>query len=150
MVSLRRIVRALRVAAGSVEREVGISVAQLFVMEQLADGRPRSINELAERTVTDPSTVSGVVRRLLDRQLVRRDVSPLDGRRADVTLTAAGAALLARAPKAPQQALVAALAEMPDAQRRALTAGLVTLAERLGPAEAPLFFEDDPETRRRR
>lgn len=150
MVALRRIVRALRLAAVSVERELGISVAQLFVLEQLADGRPRSINELAEKTVTDPSTVSGVVRRLIEQRLVRRDVSPLDGRRAEISLTAAARALLERAPRAPQQALVAALVQMRDTERRSLTAGLVTLAEQLGAPEAALFFEDDAATRRRR
>jgi hypothetical protein len=31
-----------------------------------------------------------------------------------------------------------------------LTAGLITLAERLGPAEPSFFFEDDSPTRHRR
>jgi DNA-binding MarR family transcriptional regulator len=150
MVALRRIVRSLRLAAVSVERELGISVAQLFVMQQLGDGRPRSINELAEQTVTDPSTVSGVVRRLIDQKLVRRQVSPVDGRRAEVSLTAAGRSLLQRAPEAPQQQLVAALAEMTDAERRSLLAGLIKLADHLGPANAALFFEDDTPPRRPR
>jgi DNA-binding MarR family transcriptional regulator len=150
MVALRRIVRALRLAAVEVERKLGISVAQLFVMQQLADGRPRSINEIADATVTDPSTVSGVVRRLLAQRLVRRDVSVEDARRAEVSLTDKGADLLERAPRAPQQKLVAALAAMDDRQRHALTAGLVTLAEQLGPAEAAFFFEAEPAARRRR
>lgn len=143
MVALRRIVRALRLAAASVERELGISVAQLFVLEQLADKLPRSINELAEETVTDPSTVSGVVRRLIEQELVRREVSPLDGRRAEVSLTEAGRALLERAPNAPQQALVSALAQMPKTRRRSLTAGLIALSKQLGSPAAALFFDDD-------
>jgi DNA-binding MarR family transcriptional regulator len=150
MDALRRIVRALRLASVEVEREVGISVAQLFVLKHLEGGTPRSINELAARTATDPSTVSGVVRRLLDAGLALRGISIRDGRRAEVTLTPRGAALLARAPAVPQAKMVAALGALPPARLKALAAGLVELAAELGAAEAPLFFEDTPPRRRRR
>jgi DNA-binding MarR family transcriptional regulator len=144
MDSLRRIVRALRLAAGDVERELGITVAQLFVLRQLADGRGRSINELAAATMTDPSTISGLVRRLIDGGLVNRKTAPDDGRRAVVNLTARGAAMLERAPDAPQSQLMAALTAMPRARLRALTQGLADLSRRLGPVEPTFFFEDEP------
>jgi len=147
MDSLRRIVRALRLASGDVERKLGLSVAQLFVLQQLADERPRSVNEIAEATVTDPSTISGLIRRLIDRGLVNRGTSPADGRRAEISLTPAGARLLRRAPAAPQSQLVAALSAMPRSRRRAFAEGLVELAERLGPATPTLFFEDAPKRR---
>jgi DNA-binding MarR family transcriptional regulator len=143
MDALRRIVRALRLAATEVERELGLSVAQLFVLQQLADERPRSVTEIAEGTVTDPSTISGFMRRLVDRGLVKRGTSPADGRRAEVTLTPKGAQMLRRAPAAPQTQLVAALSAMPRARRRAIAGGLVELAERLGPAKATFFFEGE-------
>jgi DNA-binding MarR family transcriptional regulator len=150
MNALRRIVRSLRLAAGDVERELGVSVAQLFVLKQLADGRPRSMRELADEAMTDPSTVSGVVRRLVEGKLVKREVSDADARRAAVMLTREGAALIARAPKAPQDELLAALAEMPAARRRALGDGLQALADRVGPAPPSLFFEDEAPAKRRR
>jgi DNA-binding MarR family transcriptional regulator len=142
MDALRRIVRALRLAAGDVERELGITVAQLFVLQQLADGKSRSINQLADETVTDPSTISGLMRRLVDAGLVNRKTSATDARRAEVSLTAKGRALLARAPKAPQAGLVAALEKMPRKRLRALTDALVELSARLGPVEPTFFFED--------
>jgi MarR family transcriptional regulator, organic hydroperoxide resistance regulator len=144
MDALRRIVRALRLASTELERDLGVTVAQLFVLRQLADGRPRSINQLADETVTDPSTISGLVRRLIGDGLIVRATSRLDARRAEISLTARGEALLARAPKAPQAKLVEALAAMPKARRKALAAGLTELASRLGPAAPGLFFEDEP------
>ncbi len=143
MDALRRIVRALRLSATEVERELGLSVAQLFVLQQLADQRPRSVNEIAALTVTDPSTISGLIRRLTDRGLVNRGTSAADGRRVEVSLTPAGAKVLRRAPAAPQSQLVAALAGMPEARRRAIAEGLVDLAERLGPVKPTFFFEGD-------
>jgi DNA-binding MarR family transcriptional regulator len=150
MDALRRIVRALRLAAGDVERDLGITVAQLFVLQQLADGRTRSINQLADETVTDPSTISGLIRRLVDGGLVNRRTSETDARRAEVSLTPKGAALLARAPNAPQSQLVAALSSMPPTRLRALTRGLAELSARLGPIEPTFFFEEEAPKRGRR
>src|SRR6266851_1467874 len=47
---VRRIVRALRESSREAERKVGISGAQLFVLQQIAAGQARSVSELADRT----------------------------------------------------------------------------------------------------
>lgn len=147
MDALRRIVRALRLAAVEVERETGISFARLFVLEQLADGRPRSINQLAEATATDPSTVSGVVKHLVAARLVRRKASADDGRRAEVSLTPSGERLLARAPRVPQEKMVAAINALSVEKRQVLAEALLEIADQLGPVPVTFFFEE--ESRRR-
>src|SRR5580658_6655719 len=76
MDALRRVVRALRLTARDAERSAGISGAQLFVLQSLADQAAASLNELAERTLTDQSSVSVVVKRLVARRLVARKPSP--------------------------------------------------------------------------
>jgi DNA-binding MarR family transcriptional regulator len=148
MDALRRIVRALRLVAGEVERELGISVAQLFILQALEDGLPRSVNEIADATVTDPSTISGLIKRLVERKLIHRKRSTEDARRAEVSLTAKGAALLKRAPKAPQRKLVDALGSMKAGNLKSLASGLAELAQRLGPVDPDFFFEDDTQKRR--
>lgn len=143
MDSLRRIVRALRLAAADAERELGITVAQLFVLQQIALADSPSINELAAATVTDPSTISGLLRRLLDAGLVTRKPSPTDARRAEVSLTRKGAALVARAPNAPQAELVTALGALPRKDLRALAKTLAQVAAGLGAVEPVFFFENE-------
>jgi DNA-binding MarR family transcriptional regulator len=149
MDALRRIVRALRLSAVEIERDVGISVAQLFVLQQLSRGATRSMRELAELTATDPSTVSGVVRRLVDAGLADRKTSRRDARRAEVRLTPRGAALLLRAPAVPQARIMEALSALPRQRVDALAKGLIEVADRLGPSSAPLFFEEEPRRTRR-
>ena len=127
--SVRQIVRALRESGRSAERKVGLSGAQLFVLEKLADGRALSLNELAERTLTHQSSVSVVVSRLVGRRLVTRTVSPEDARRVVLTLTPAGRALLARAPEAAQARLVEGLRRLPPREARSLARGLRALVE---------------------
>ncbi len=144
--ALRRIVRTLRVSDREVERTLGITVAQLFVLQHIADvdgKRPRSIREIAVATLTDPSSVSVVVRRLADQRLIKRQTAGDDARRAEVTLTRKGRALLQRAPAAPQERLVSALDALPATTRRALCSALERVAHAMGDAEATLFFEEE-------
>src|ERR1019366_10714223 len=89
------------------------SRAQLFVLQALAGGRATSLNELAERTHTDQSSVSVVVRRLADRKLVARKASRLDARRVELTLTPAGRRMLARCPEPTPARLLAAIPPLP-------------------------------------
>ena len=102
--------RALRESSRAAERSVGLGGAQLFVLQRLAGALPLSINELATRTLTHQSSVSVVVSRLVQAGLVARNRANADGRRAEITLTAAGRAVLARAPAAAQDRLIGALA----------------------------------------
>src|ERR1700678_3993523 len=87
---LRLLVRELRVSSRDAEKRLGISGAQLFVLQCLGRAEVLSMNELAERTHTDQSSVSVVVSRLVERELVQRSPSRDDARRAEVRLTAGG------------------------------------------------------------
>jgi DNA-binding MarR family transcriptional regulator len=147
MDSIRRIVRLLRVSARASEGLVGISGAQLFVLQQLAEAGPCSINELAERTHTHQSSVSVVVSRLIERGLVSRRPSEVDGRRVEVSLSPGGQELLRRAPSMAQARLITGLRRLEPAQRAALAEGLSALVRELGldTEAAPLFFEDGHE-----
>ncbi|MBS2028622.1 MAG: MarR family transcriptional regulator [Deltaproteobacteria bacterium] len=149
MDALRRIVRALRLAAGDVDRKLGISMAQLFVLQQLADDVPRSLRDLAADTLTDPSSVSAVVKRLVDRKLVARRADHQDARRAQLTLTPLGRRLIARAPEPVQARLVQAVGKLGTAQRKNLAASLNEVAQRMGAGEPGLFFEEPTHPRRR-
>jgi DNA-binding MarR family transcriptional regulator len=144
--ALRRIVRALRLSASETERALGISVAQLFILQQLADGRPRSLVALAAETLTDPSSVSAVVQRLAKQKLVSRRADPDDARRAQVTLSTAGRALLDRAPEPVQERLLASLADLSERRLAEFSSSLGRMADAIAGAhvEPGLFFEDAP------
>jgi DNA-binding MarR family transcriptional regulator len=130
--SLRRLVHALHNASRETERRLGVTGAQLFVLTQLRATPSLSINALAERTMTHQSTVSVVVRRLAD-----------DARRVELTLTAAGNALLRRAPEPVQVQLARAIEAFDAADRRTLAIALKRLVRALGAdaAAAPMLFE---------
>src|SRR5215212_97054 len=109
MNAVRSVVRALRINTRAIESQMGISLAQLFVLQQLAERPANSLNDLADRTATHQSSVSVVVRRLVDNGFVSRTTSPLDKRRIEIAVTPSGRALLAGAPTTIQIQLMTAL-----------------------------------------
>ena len=149
MNAVRSVVRALRLNTRSIEGKLGISLAQLFVLQQLVDKPAESLNELAERTATHQSSVSVVVRRLVDRGLVTRVASEADRRRVHIALTPAGAAMLRGAPPTVQSDLMHGMSRMTPDQRATLAELLEVwlLASSIDLASPPMMFEDEPPAR---
>lgn len=142
--SIRRIVRLLRLSSREAEREVGLTGAQLFVLQKLAEAGVLSVNELAERTHTHQSSVSVVAQSLVDKRLVSRSKAADDGRRLELTLTPAARTLLRKAPGAAQDRLIDALKKLPAATRGQLAKSLAKLVDGAGlrDEDAPMIFED--------
>jgi DNA-binding MarR family transcriptional regulator len=141
--SLRRITQAIRLSSSVVQDKLGITGAQLFVLQQLADQPGASLRELADRTLTDQSSVSVVVSRVVDAGYVARRISRQDARRTELTLTAAGTQLLRRAPALAQTRLMAALRAVSVRELRITASVLGRVAAAVGSTAepAPMFFE---------
>jgi DNA-binding MarR family transcriptional regulator len=151
--AVRRLIRGLRLAEHRTRAATGLSAAQLFVLGQLRDTEAASLTELADRTLTDRSSVSAVVERLERDGFARTERDPQDRRRLAVRITAAGSRRLASAPQPPTVRLVGALRRLRPRDVRALTTHLVALLEAMGLADEPatmLFEEDGGRTRRSR
>jgi DNA-binding MarR family transcriptional regulator len=135
----------LRVSSRAAEREVGVSAAQLFVLEKLADAKqPLSVGELAERTLTHQSSVSVVVQKLERAELVSRGKSSDDGRRVELSLTPKARTLLRRAPKAAQHQIIEAINALAPPKRRQLASLLGAVAMAVAPDEHPAMLFEDP------
>jgi MarR family transcriptional regulator, lower aerobic nicotinate degradation pathway regulator len=144
--ALRQIVRSLRISSRNAELAVGLSGAQLFVLQCLSRSSPCSVNELASHTATDQSSVSVVVSRLVAAGHVKRARSKVDRRSVELSLTASGRALLAQAPEAAQDRLLYALERLDKTELKSLSellGKLVELAE-VGGETPSLFFEEGP------
>ncbi len=149
--SIRRIVRVLRLAATRTQAAAGISAAQLFVLQQLGDGEALSMNELAERTLTDRTSVAAVVARLQADGLIDRMPAADDRRRAVIRITAAGRRVLQRAPDAPTTALLGALRQLTPGELGGLARSLDRLTIALGASQEPptMLFADERQAPRR-
>ncbi|HEY4181100.1 MAG TPA: MarR family transcriptional regulator [Kofleriaceae bacterium] len=143
MNSLRRVVRLLRLADRAAESAVRISAAQLFVLRSLVEAPAASLSELAARTLTDQSSVSTVVARLVDAKLVNRIPSKDDRRRMEIAITPAGMRLVKKAPPTPQAKMIAAIKKLPAAKQADIAKSLEALVKAVGADEtAPRMFFD--------
>ncbi len=146
MDGIRTVVRALRINTRAIEKQMGISLAQLWVLQILAERPADSLNELALATATHQSSVSVVVRRLVERELVTRTTANRDKRRVRIELTESGRSLLGKAPPTVQVSLVAGLRRMaPEARdqlARLMRDWLKAAGIDVGTAP-PMLMEDD-------
>ncbi len=151
MVALRRIVRFLRLADREAEAANGLSAAQLYVLHVLVDSPASSLAEIAARTMTDQSSVSTVVAKLVARRLVTRKTAGADRRRTELRLTPAGHRIILASPQVPQTLIVDAVRAMARTRRLELVRGLENLSAAIGAnAVAPrMLFEDEPARKRR-
>jgi len=76
--------------------DIGISMAQVKVLHAVAASQGLHANELATWVGTTPSTISGLVDRLVDHGLLARRDDPTDRRQVLITTTPAGLELLDR------------------------------------------------------
>jgi DNA-binding MarR family transcriptional regulator len=150
--AVRRVVHALHESSRLAEKHVGLTGAQLFVLQTLAGSPGISVNELAARTHTHQSSVSTVAARLVDQHLVRRSRSAEDGRQVVLTLAPRGRRLLERAPDVAQHRLIRAVHRLPAPRRRALAATLTELVTAMDLVQRvpAMFLESSPRPRRRR
>jgi len=123
--------RELRMSGRSTEHRLGLHPAQLHALQQLTDRPAASLAELAERTHTDPSSVSVVVQRLVERGLVTRTPASDDRRRTELATTAAGRALVRRAPEEVERRLERALGRLGERDAASLVRSLRSLIRML-------------------
>jgi DNA-binding MarR family transcriptional regulator len=144
--SLRRIVRAGRGATQAVESRFGISSAQLFVLQTLAESPGISIKELVAMTLTTNSSVSEVVGRLVASGLVTRDTAPDDRRRKVLALTEAGTEIVRHSPRTIQADLIDGFLRLSTKDQGALAEALDDWCRLSGFAEVPATMLFEPPT----
>jgi DNA-binding MarR family transcriptional regulator len=104
-----------------------LPMAQVELLQTLADVSPVRIGDLAERLHLANSTISGLVAQMMSAGLVQRDNDPADRRAAIVTLTSEGRARLAEWEQLHEQRIGQAYDQLPVPDRRAISRALPAL-----------------------
>ena len=112
----------MRVASRAAEKHLGLSSAQLLVLQRLASEGPMSLNDLADLTQTHQSSTSVVVSKLASRGLLVRVRSKGDARRLELSLSSKAKLLVRKTPHASQDRLSKGLARMSKAELKQLAA----------------------------
>jgi DNA-binding MarR family transcriptional regulator len=90
ILGLQRAAHATLLALSARLADLDLKASEINALANMADGRSRSIGELALETATRPTTLTSLLDRLLRRGYVARELDPADRRSFRVWLTDAG------------------------------------------------------------
>ena len=136
--AIRRISRVTRLAGQDARKRAGLTSAQLAVLRCLDSAQSLSLNELAQRTLTNPSSVSEVVARLVGQGLVLRNRSARDARSVELSLSPPGRAALGAVAGVDDDGLRAGLQKMHARERRHLSKLLIRLLDKVNGRQQPI------------
>jgi DNA-binding MarR family transcriptional regulator len=129
---LRVVMRAAQRHSQWIERQSGVSGAQLWSLQELADAPGLKVGELAARLAIHQSTASNMLDRMESRGLVRRERKERDQRVVRLYLTPQGQEVLDKAPLPARGVLPEALRHLAPAEVSQLNAALDVLISRMG------------------
>jgi DNA-binding MarR family transcriptional regulator len=122
--NLRIIFRSAQEHSRWVEKESGLSAAQLWMMWELFNEPGLTVSGLAKVLSIHQSTCSNMLDKLQKKELIYRNRSESDQRVVRLYLTEKGSNLLAKAPRPAQGALTDVLLRLPDEVLCELETGL--------------------------
>jgi DNA-binding MarR family transcriptional regulator len=96
------------------EAALGVTGPQRLALRVIGRNPGISAGQLAEVLRLHPSTLTGILRRLEDRELIQREIDPRDGRRSNFALTSTGRHLDALQAPTGEAALRRALRRLDD------------------------------------
>ena len=131
LIALRRILRATELFARDLAHAVGLTPAQLRVLQIVDQKKSVTPKALATQMGITQATITTLVDKLVAQGLVERVPSTLDRRQTNVVVTAAGHSKLKDAPDALQQRYVRAFVELADWEQAQLVSSLERIADML-------------------
>lgn len=125
----RTVVKAIQAHSAWVERQCGVSAAQLWALWEIHAEPGLRVKDISERLSIKPATASNLLDKIEGKGLIVRDRCGPDQRVVQLFPTDQGAELLANAPGPAEGALLNALARMDDGALDELGTSLDALVE---------------------
>lgn len=126
----------LESASKRMHAELGVTGPQRLVLRIIGHQRRISAGELAEVLHIHPSSLTGMLRRLEESELIRRESDPFDRRRALLEVTRRGKRLNDQRHGTIEAVIDAALSRLPRDQVATTKAVLSAIASALAPDDA--------------
>jgi DNA-binding MarR family transcriptional regulator len=129
LTALRRLIRATDLHSRHLEKTVGLTAPQLLLLQILRQRGQVTIGVLAREMNLSQATVTTVMDRLEDRQLVTRIRSSEDKRKVFAAMTDAGEKLLINAPPLLQQNFIRQFQDLQNWEQAMILSSLQRVAQ---------------------
>jgi DNA-binding MarR family transcriptional regulator len=146
LVSLRRIMRATSIHSRKLGKVMGLTTPQLVVIRAIGEEGLPTASDIARAVSLSQATVTTILNRLEDKQLLTRERSAVDRRRVKVQLTDLGKQVLREAPMPLQESFSARFSRLPSWEQHQIVSALERVATMMDAEEldaAPLLASGD-------
>lgn len=127
--SIRRIIRCVDLYSKQLEFSSDITAPQLVCLLAVVKNGPLSVKQLSQEVLVSQSTIVGILDRLEEKALVRRERDREDRRIVRVSATDAGRLLADDAPSPLQDRLSEGLGRLPELEQAAIALSLERVCE---------------------
>jgi DNA-binding MarR family transcriptional regulator len=131
LIALRRILRATELFGRNLKQSVGVTAAQLRVLQIIAERGQATAKEISVRMRVSQATVTSLVDKLVREGMVLREKSAQDRRQTNIHVTPKGRLTLNEAPDPLQQRFVRNFDALEDWEQALLVASLERVAAML-------------------
>jgi DNA-binding MarR family transcriptional regulator len=147
LIALRRIIRTIALHSRQLMEQHGLTSLQLAALHELVSRGPLSARELAQWLQVGQPTVTGVLDRLEQRQLITRARNSEDRRALRIAVTDQGRQVAAAASPLLQRQFTDALARLESWEQTMILATLQRIASMMDAGDLPAapFLETGPE-----
>ena len=128
LIALRRILRATDQFGRELAQAVGLTAAQLRVLQIVVEKGHCTATEISKRMRISQATVTSLVDKLVRQEMVSRERSQTDRRQTNIVATAKGRQAIEDAPDPLQQRFVRKFAALEDWEQATLIASLERVA----------------------
>ena len=128
LVGLRRIMRAIDLRSKQLEKQVGLTVPQLLVLQQLHGAGELSVNEIARGVNLSQGTVTAMLLRLESKGILTRNKREDDRRKSSICLTKKGIDQLLAAPELLQKEFISKFDELESWEQKMLVSAVERIA----------------------
>lgn len=132
LVALRRVIRAVGLHSRQLERSHGLTAPQALVLKTIIDLGEVSVGAVAKRISLSQATVTDILNRLENRQLVVRARSREDRRRVLVSATPQAVDIMSRSPPLLQEAFVQRFLALEEWEQNLLISSLQRITTLMG------------------
>jgi DNA-binding MarR family transcriptional regulator len=128
LIALRRIIRATDLHSRQLNKSAGLTTPQLMVLQTLQNNEEMTIGAVAQRVSLSQATVTTIIDRLENRELVQRVRDQQDRRKVHLHLTDSARALLIKAPTPLQDNFVRQFQNLQDWEQGMIVSALERIA----------------------
>jgi len=142
LIALRKVIRAIDLHSKHLSKTSGLTSPQLLIMLEIDKASGVNSSQVAKKVNLSPATVTNIIDRLENKNLVSRVRDTQDKRKVGLYLTDDGKAILLNAPQALQEHFIEKFANLAQWEQSQLLSSMERLSEMMDANEidaAPLL-----------